>query len=124
MTQQEFQICLNYLNSIKERVWIEVEMRHKDKQRFDSQYTHFTGLSVPNNSNTSPYYVWSTNADPNSKWGIEIRLYYISDNNTPQELLDISNNNSRNGYDMYDKRINNNEFIWELFQNGFRLGQN
>lgn len=122
MTDQEFQICLDYLTSIKQNVWIEVEMRHKDKARFDARYIQSTGLNVPNNSSTYPYYVWSANANPNSKWGIEIRLYYISDNNTPQELLSISKNNSRYGYEQYDKRINNNDFIWKLFQNRFKLG--
>ena len=124
MTPQEFNNCLAYLNSRRNNVWIEVEMRHKDKNRFDSQYTQFTGLSVPANYSTYPYYVWSPNADPNSKWGIELRLYYVSDDDTPQELLNISKNNSRHGYEKYDKRVNNNEFIWKLFQNGFKLGNN
>ena len=122
MTEQEFQNSVDYLNSIRENVWIEVEMRHKNKQRFDSLYNQYTGLTVPSSSDTYPYYVWSANANPNSKWGIEIRLYYISDKNIPQELLNISKNNSRHGYERYDKRINNNEFIWRLFQNGFKLG--
>ena len=124
MTEQEFLKCLNYLKSIQSNVWIEVEMRHKDKNRFDTKYMQLTGLNVPANASTYPYYVWSPNADPNSKWGIELRLYYISDENTPQELLNISKNNSRHGYEKFDKRINNNEFIWKLFQNGFRLGDN
>ncbi len=124
MTDQEFLNCLNYLMLIHNDVWLEVEMRHKDKNRFDNQYSQFTGLDVPTNTSTYPYYVWEPNADPNSKWGIELRLYYVSDENTPQELLDISRNNNRHGYENYDKRINNNEFIWKLFQNGFRLGNN
>ncbi len=124
MTEQEFNNCLTYLTSIKNNVWIEVEMRHKDKNRFDNKYTRHTGAPVPSSSTTYPYYVWAPNADPNSKWGIELRLYYVSDNNTPQELLSISKNNSRYGYEKYDKRINNNSFIWKLFQNGFKLGSN
>ena len=124
MTEQEFLKCLNYLKSIHNNVWIEVEMRYKDKNRFDTKYMQLTGLNVPTNTSTYPYYVWAPNADPNSKWRIELRLYYISDENTPQELLNISKNNSRHGYEKFDKRINNNEFIWKLFQNGFRLGDN
>ena len=124
MTDLEFQVCLNYLNLRKNSVWIEVEMRYKDKVRFDTKYSNYTGLTVPNNSTTLPYYVWSANADPENKWGIELRIYFVSDNNLPVPLQALAKNNSRYGYEMYDKRINNNHFIWMLFQNGYRLGQN
>lgn len=126
MTDQEIQQAVNYLISIQNmnRVWIEAEMRHKDKVRFDAKYHNLTGLNVPAFSNTLPYYVWAANADVNNKWGIELRLYYISDANTPQALLSRSKNNSRHGYLQYDKRVNYNKLIWAMFQNGFQLGQN
>ncbi len=124
MTPQEFQQCLDYLDARKNTVWIEVEMRHKDKVRFDTRYKGYTGLAVPANSTTLPYYVWAANVAPNDKWGIELRIYFISNNNLPAPLQALAKNNSRHGYQMYDKRINNNYFIWQLFQNGYRLGQN
>lgn len=96
MTDQEIQQAVNYFTEIRnsDRVWIEAEIRHKDKIKFDS------------------------------KWGIELGCYYISDNNTPEPLLNRSNNNSRHKYTQYDKRINYNKLIWKLFKNGFQLGQN
>jgi hypothetical protein len=124
MTSQDLQQCLAYLNARKDSVWIEVEMRHKDKVRFDTKYTLLTGLSVPSNSSILPYYVWSANAEPDDKWGIELRIYFVSDNNLPLPLQALAKNNSRHGYKHYDKRINNNSFIWQLFQNGYQLGQN
>lgn len=124
MTPHDFQQCLAYLNARKNTVWIEVEMRHKDKDRFDTKYNSLTGLSVPTNSSILPYYVWSANAAPNDKWGIELRIYFVSDNNLPIPLQALAKNNSRHGYEHYDKRINNNSFIWQLFQNGYQLGQN
>jgi len=124
MTDAEFQTCLAYLNTRRNVVWIEVEMRHKDKARFDTRYNSYTGLAVPTNSDTFPYYVWSPNADPNDKWGIELRLYFTSDGILPASLQTLSRNNSRHGYEQYDKRINNNAFIWKLFQNGYKLGKN
>ncbi|MDR2126931.1 MAG: hypothetical protein LBP63_08890 [Prevotellaceae bacterium] len=126
MTQQEKQDIVNYFNSIRNsgRIWIEVEMRHKDKSRFDIKYQTLTGQSTPVNFSTYPYYVWSPNADPNDKWGIELRIYFVSDNTMPVYLSIIAKNNNRNGYEQYDKRINNNEIIWELFSNGFVLGSN
>jgi len=124
MTPQDFQQCLAYLNARKNSVWIEVEMRHKDKVRFDTKYTLLTGLSVPSNSSILPYYVWSANAAPDDKWGIELRIYFLSDNNLPLPLQALVKNNNRHWYEHYDKRINNNSFIWQLFQNGYKLGQN
>jgi len=126
MTDQEIQQSVNYLITIQNtnRVWIEAEMRHKDKVRFDTKYQNSTGLAVPINSNTLPYYVWAPNADVNNKWGIELRLYYVSYANTPLALLNRSRNNSRHGYLQYDKRVNYNKLIWALFQNSFHLGQN
>lgn len=54
ITEQGFQNCIDYLNSIRENIWIEVEMRHKDKQCFDSLYNQYTGLTVPISSDTYP----------------------------------------------------------------------
>lgn len=126
MTQQEIQEAITYFNSIRNsnRIVIEAEMRNKDKNRFDTKYISFTGHNVPANSSTLPYYVWAVNADPDSKWGIELRIYFISDITTPQCLLNRAKNNSRHGYEQYDKRINYNTLIWELFANGFILGRN
>ncbi|MCJ7446119.1 MAG: hypothetical protein MUO72_00325 [Bacteroidales bacterium] len=99
-------------------------MRHKDKAQFDQRYLDSTGFTVPSNSERNPYYVWSLDAPPNDKWGIELRLYFISDENIPAPLNTLATENSRHGYEKYDKRINNNEFIWRLFQNGYKLGDN
>jgi hypothetical protein len=124
MNAQDFTNCLTYLTARKSSVWIEVEMRHKDKPRFDKRYSEETGFGVPSNSDKYPYYVWSADADPDDKWGIELRLYFISDGNIPAPLDRIAKDNSRPGYETYNRRINNNEFIWQLFQNGFKLGNN
>lgn len=126
MTPQEIQQSIAYFNSIRNsnRIIIEAEMRNKDKVRFDTKYTNLTGQNVPANSSALPYYVWAANAAPDSKWGIELRIYFISDGATPQCLLNRAKNNSRYGYQQFDKRINYNALIWELFANGFILGQN
>jgi hypothetical protein len=124
MTKNEFQISLEYLSNHRNQVWIEVEMRHVDKKRFDKIYNDSTGLDVPTITDSFPYYVWAPDADPNSKWGIELRLYFVSDNNLPESLQTITKNNNRHGYEEYNKRINNNDFIFALFENGFHLGQN
>ncbi|RLD58319.1 MAG: hypothetical protein DRJ01_12715 [Bacteroidetes bacterium] len=126
MTPQEIQDAINYFNTIRNsgRIEIEAEMRDKDRSRFVSKYTALTGTTVPAISNTLPYYVWAPNADPDSKWGIELRIYFVSDATAPASLMQRAKNNSRHGYTHFDKRINYNKLIWELFANGFRLGSN
>ena len=124
INDNEIKKIVNYFINEKLDVWIEVEMRYKDKEKFNKKYKSLTGLNVPSDSSKAPYYVWSKNDDPNNKWGIELRLYYKSDNNTPQYLLNVSTTNGRKGYEEYDKRINSNKLIWKLFENGFRLGKN
>ncbi len=126
MTQQEIQDAVNYFITLRNsgRIVIEAEMRDKDRTRFETKYTALTGTAVPAISNTLPYYVWAPNADPNSKWGIELRIYFVSDATTTAPLMSRAKNNSRHGYAQFDKRINYNKLIWELFANGFRLGAN
>lgn len=126
MTQQEIQDAVNYFITLRNsgRIVIEAEMRDKDRTRFQTKYTALTGTAVPAISNTPPYYVWAPNAEPNSKWGIELRIYFVSDATTTAPLMSRAKNNSRHGYTQFDKRINYNKLIWELFANGFRLGAN
>ncbi len=59
-----------------------------------------------------------------NKWGIELRIYYTSNENTPREVLELSTSNSRPGFTEYTKRICNNEIIYELFKKGFKIGVN
>jgi len=121
MTDEEFADCLEYLDAIKDTVFIEVEMKASDKDRFDTKYELLTNLNVPTNSDTSPYYVWSANAD---KLGIELRMYYQATDQIPDALSEISTSNRRHGYENYNLRVNNNDFIWKLFENNYCLGQN
>jgi len=126
MTQQEIQDAVNYFITLRNsgRILIEAEMREKDRTRFETKYTALTGTAVPTISNTLPYYVWAPNPDPNHKWGIELRIYFVSDAMTTAPLMSRAKNNSRHGYTQFDKRINYNKLIWALFANGFRLGAN
>lgn len=126
MTPQEIQDAINYFNSIRNsgRIEIEAEMRDKDRNRFVTKYNSLTGTTVPAISNTLLYCVWTPNVDPNSKWGIELRIYFVSNATTLTSLLQRAKNNSRHVYTHFDKKIIYNKLIWEFFANGFRLGSN
>jgi hypothetical protein len=120
MTEQEFN-DKKYLDSIKDTIWIDVELKPDKKNSFDKKYLEYTGLEVPLNTRTKPYYLLSEDAN---KWGIELRLYFSKTNLITDNLLQLSVKNNMHGYEQYDRRINNNAFIWKLFDNGYNLGQN
>ncbi|MCK9425109.1 MAG: hypothetical protein M0Q21_03600 [Ignavibacteriaceae bacterium] len=120
MTAEQFNQVVAYLRDPNRNVLIEVELPNTAKQRFETTYTALTNnYPLPANSTQSPYYVWGDGAN---KWGIESRLYFISDANLPAFLANICVNNTRHDYRQYDMRINNNEFIYDLFSRGFILG--
>lgn len=123
MTDQELQEIIQYFDSIRNqgRIWIEVEMPNTSKDVFDRKYQRITGSSVPLVFDVYPYYVWPPGTN---KWGVELRLYFLSDTSMPNIVQSVITANSRMGYDHFDFRINNNKIIWELFANGFHLGNN
>ena len=53
-----------------------------------------------------------------------MRLYFIENQDIPPCLEHMRRPSTyyRNEYKQYNARINNNEFIWQLIEYGFRLG--
>lgn len=123
MIDQELLEIVQYFDSLRNqgKIWIEVEMPNTSKGAFDRKYQRMTGYSVPLESDVYPYYVWPPGAN---KWGVELRLYFLSDASMPVFLQGVITANSRKGYEHFDFRINRNEIIWKLFANGFHLGNN
>ena len=119
MTQNEFFDCLGYLASPQRRTRIDIELPERKRQDFEQKYKQLTG-NIPHPDNKS-YYVWPDTAN---KWGIEMRLYFIENNNIPDPLraLRVSSTYYKEEYLQYNARINNNDFIWGLIKYGFRLG--
>lgn len=121
MTLEEFNQAIVYLRESNCEVLIEAEMPSSSQTRFENIYSTSTGgAPLPARTDCAPYYVWEPGAN---KWGVELRLYFVSDPNIPNALDEMCVNNNRPGYERYDKRINNNEFIYDLFENGFVLGE-
>ena len=119
MTIDGFDTICAYLENINRRVLIEVELANNSRNNFETKYNTLTNGQPLPNKNEDPYYIWQDGAN---KWGIELRLYFISDENIPNQLENLCVNNNRHGYEKYDKRINNNNLIYSLFEKGFALG--
>ncbi|MBW7842661.1 MAG: hypothetical protein LC124_13555 [Ignavibacteriales bacterium] len=121
MTQEEFDNAVTYLSNPGRNTLIEAELPNSSQIRFENLYANLTNNHpLPAMITEAPYYVWTPGTN---KWGVELRLYFISDRNIPEALEELSVNNSRHGYEQYDKRINNNDFIYDLFTRGFVIGE-
>jgi hypothetical protein len=117
MNEATFFKCLGYLASPSRQTKLDVELRPEQRSKFESRYENITGIiPIPDNIN---YYLLQQNAD---KWGVELRIYFVRNENIPDELdtMVVSPRPDQG----YNARINNNNnnFIWQLIEYGFRLG--
>jgi len=111
MTEQEIEDAIKYFSLIKEKVLIEVEVKNDEK--FRENYKKYPCSDI----NESFYKIYN-------KWGEELRIYYIEDEKTPDFITKLSVSNTRHGYEGYNKRLNNNELVYKLFEMGFCIGKN
>lgn len=105
---------LGYLASDNRFTKLDVELPQNKQTEFETKYKNLTGL-IPKPDSVN-YYVLHSGAD---KWGIELRIYFISNGNLPSHLRDRVVKSRPGG--IHNSRINDNEFIWELIKYGFRL---
>ncbi|WP_034920893.1 hypothetical protein [Gillisia sp. CAL575] len=119
MTTQELNQAYEYFTQPNVQTYIEAEVANSSLNRFERDYAEYTGNQpLPIDTNSKPYFVLGPEAN---KWGIELRIYFTEDN-IPEFLDTLSTSNTRPGYEIYDRRINNNELINYLFSRGFTLG--
>jgi|LSQX01.2.fsa_nt_gb hypothetical protein len=123
MTDQELYLSFGYLASPIRETNIEVEMPAERQRSFITQYADWTNnYPLPIQANIAPYYVWEQGAN---KYGLENRVYFVSNNNLPnclEKTLEPRKIQNRPGYENWQRRISNNEYIIRLFQAGFVLG--
>ena len=120
MTPAFFQ-WVGYLSNPVRRADIHVELRAEKESEFRREYLELTGepLSLPGNK--TPFYVWSPEVD---KRGIQRRVYFYSDMDAMPEGKLPFGATVREGRTKGQWRINNKEFISELFKHGFVIGNN
>jgi len=123
MNDQDFFTAVGYLaNPIRETL-IEIELPEKDRARFENDYANLTGNHpLPAITDRAPYCVWPDGAN---KWGIETRVYFISNANLPQPLYDVLEPRkiqNRPGYDNWERRLSIKEITYQFFEHGFVIG--
>lgn len=115
MNIYDFYESLGYLSNPIRQTKLDAELPIKEQTKFESKYHRLTGIiPKPDNKN---YYILHNKVD---KWGIELRINFISPGIIPQSLKKMAVQPRPST--KYTHRVNNNEFIWELIQAGFLLG--
>jgi hypothetical protein len=109
-----FFLSVGYLASNKRQTKLDAELPKNSQSYFETRYRDITGITPkPDNLN---YYLWDRGAN---KWGVELRIYFISNDNLPSNLK-RSVVTARPG-SKYNSRINENNLIWDLIKYGFQL---
>ena len=121
LSKKEIDLTVQYFLSLKGKgeLRIEVELKKNDEEKFRQKYYRLTKQEVPTDSKA--YTLLMYDAD---KWGIELRIYYVSDGKEPDIVKDIRTKPRKDRNDMYTHRLNNNDVIWKLLESGLLLGDN
>lgn len=106
------------LGFLAARSRIEAIVPSKAREGFEQTYARSTGeKAVPGRD---MYYL---HADPKvDKWGVELRVSFLASDNERHAIETAMEITTVAGSEPGEHRINNNGFIWRLFQTGFRLG--
>ncbi len=115
MNENELFESMGYLANPVRQTRLDAEMLEKDRARFEDQYYQLTGIRLTPNENSC--YRLHDNAD---KWGIELRIYFVTADNVPESLREMIVSSISGS--KYNARINRNEFFWNLVNFGFLLG--
>ncbi len=103
----------NFIQSVGDSVFIEAEGRPSRLRGF---YEKYNSLYTPGiNDSTEGIIVLDEDAN---KWGLELRLYL---HHAPSFMNATHNRAYRKEYEY---RINDVDVIWELFDLGYRIGEN
>ena len=115
MNEHEFFEVLGYLTNPNRQCKLDAEMHPRSQHNFESRYIELTGHAPqPDDHN---YYILHKGAD---KWGLELRVYFVSaSDNIPRAIQNMVV--SPRPATIYNCRINDNNLIWRLIENGILL---
>ena len=115
MNRSEFFEILGYLSSPHRRCKLDAEMHSRTQRKFESKYSRLTGITPTVDDHN--YYILHQGAD---KWGVELRVYFDSDQSSVPQIIRNMIRSSRPG-EPRNSRINDNKLIWRLIEYGFLL---
>jgi hypothetical protein len=108
----DFFIIVGYLVSPKRRTKLDIETPIKNRTETEARYLQLSGEILNQGTN---YIVLQPGAN---KWSSELRIYFIKNQNIPIALSNhVVPARFQNG--LYNARVNDNNFIWDLIRYGF-----
>ncbi len=108
----DFFVVVGYLAAPVRRTKLDVETPINAQMNTEAKYLRLSGKLLAQGTN---YYVWPPGTN---KWAPELRIYFDSNSGIPSAL---SSEVHRPRYNpgIYDSRVNDNVFVWDLIQYGF-----
>lgn len=116
MSNQGF---LNFLDEMGGEFFLEAEAKPGRMARFIDEYNG--KYSPPVDFETDGICTLNDSVD---KWGVELRIYLNNVSGMPSDWVDRVYKNSLYHANEFSYRIDDNELVWELFDNGYRIGYN
>jgi len=114
-----YAIFLSYLHTLNGVFFIEAEAKPDQMNVFIELYNgkYHPLISV----GTNGICLLNESVD---KWGVELRIYINDISNMPDEWLNRKYSNRTYRADEFSYRIDDNALVYELFNNGYRIGYN
>ena len=108
----DFFVVVGYLAAPVRRTKLDVETPINAQMNTEAKYLRLSGKLLAQGTN---YYVWPTGTN---KWAPELRIYFDSNSSIPPALFGVVVP-PRFNPGIYNARVNDNNFVWELIQYGF-----
>ena len=109
---------VDYLRTVRGGIFIEAEAKRGRMDAFINEY----------NSQYSPRISLNTDGvcllSEVDKWGVELRIYLNDIINMPQYWQSRTYSNRNYRADEFSYRLDDNSLVYELFDNGYRIGYN
>lgn len=110
---------LDFLSDLDTEIFLEAEAKPDKMERFINDY----------NRHYAPHIDFSTNGvctlDMDvDKWGVQLRIYLNNISGMPPRWADRAYRNRIYRADEFTYRLDDNTLVYELFDNGYRIGYN
>ena len=109
---------LKYLSNSGQAIFIEAEARKDKMDKFIEKYNNSYGKQIGLNSEGICL------LGDVDKWGVELRLYFNDASNLPDYWDERKYTNRKYRSNEFSYRIDDNDLIRFLFDNGYQLGYN
>jgi len=109
---------LDYLHTLNGSFFIEAEARLDKMNGFIEKYNKMYSSAI--NLNTDGICLLG-DVD---KWGVELRIYLNDISNMPEYWVGRKYNNKAYHADEFAYRIDDKGLVYELFNNGYKIGYN